>query len=86
MKVNNKVPPITAAKQISKKLQRKGVVQKSPREEIQISFFSFFLKHLITTIKKIQKKATKTSRKYLVLLVTRISKHGSYKANYINFN
>ena len=42
MKVNNKVPPITAAKQISKKLQRKGVNQKDPRKEIQRSFFSFF--------------------------------------------
>jgi hypothetical protein len=60
MKVNNKVPPITAAKQISKKLQRKGVVQKSPREEIQRSFFSFFSEtfddnHQENTKKKRQK-------------------------------
>ena len=63
MKVNNKVPPITAAKQISKKLQRKGVVQKSPRKKYKEVSLVFFLKHLMTTINKIQKKSDKNIKK-----------------------
>jgi len=42
MKVNKKIPPITAAKQISKKLQRKGVNQKKNIFEVERIFISFF--------------------------------------------
>ena len=63
MKVNKKIPPITAAKQISKKLQRKGVVQKSPREEIQRSFFSFFSETFDDNNQENTKKSDKNIKK-----------------------
>ena len=63
MKVNNKVPPITAAKQTSKKLQRKGVNQKDPRKEIQRSFFSFFSETFDDDNQENTKKSNKNIKK-----------------------